>query len=86
MVYSASFAGIIIFGLGVIRDYLGPGLSLIATKLTLALGYLLMWQAVPGESDNLLYGWVFQEMSLFLSYFFVFGKLEILLSTGLQLP
>ena len=64
MVYSASFAGIIIFGLGVIRDYLGPGLSLIATKLTLTLGYLLLWQAVPGESDNLLYGWVFQEMSL----------------------
>ena len=60
MVYSASFAGIIIFILGVIRDYVGPGLSLIATKLVLVLGYLLMWQAVPGKSDNLLYGWVLQ--------------------------
>jgi len=60
MVYAASFAGLIIFMLGVIRDYLGPGLSLIATKIVLTLGYVMMWQAVPGELDNLLYGWVLQ--------------------------
>jgi len=55
---------------GLLRDYLGFGPGLLIMKSLITIGYILLANAEPLGSDNLLYGWVLQYGSAISQLFF----------------
>ncbi|CAG5110417.1 Oidioi.mRNA.OKI2018_I69.chr2.g4825.t1.cds [Oikopleura dioica] len=67
---SGALAGVVLMIAGVLRDHLGFGPSLLIMKSFVTIGYILLANAQPGVSDNLLYGWALQYGSAVSMLFF----------------
>lgn len=67
---AGAVAGVILMLGGLLRDHLGFGPGLLIMKSLVAIGYILLANAEPLVSDNLLYGWALQYGSAVSQLFF----------------
>ena len=70
MSVSGALAGVVLMIAGVLRDHLGFGPGLLIMKSFVTIGYVLLANAEPDVSDNLLYGWMLQYGSAVSMLFF----------------
>ena len=67
---AGAVAGVILMLSGLLRDHLGFGPGLLIMKSLVTIGYILLANAEPLSSDNLLYGWALQYGSAVSQLFF----------------
>lgn len=67
---AGAVAGVIVMLSGLLRDHLGFGPGLLIMKSLIVISYILVANAEPLVSDNLLYGWALQYGSAVSQLFF----------------